>query len=74
MRGLRPFHDLSAGETAAPELSGECGAPPISGGTQISRRNDPAYLGRESLGAEEKTSRTGDIHCKAFSPGSSADS
>jgi len=23
--GRRPFHDLSAGETAAPDLSGECG-------------------------------------------------
>jgi len=49
MGGRRPFHDLSAGETAAPDLSGECGggkAPP-----QISRRKDQA--GR--LGAEEKT-------------------
>ncbi len=63
MGGRRPFHDLSAGETAAPDLSGECGGgktPP-----QISRRKDQA----RSLGAEEKTSRTRDIHSKAFTPG-----
>ena len=72
MEGRRPFHDLSAGETAAPDLSGECGGgktPP-----QISRRKDPAG----SLGAEEKTSRTRDIHSKdsppGSRPGSSADS
>ncbi len=70
MEGRRPFHDLSAGETAAPDLSGECGAPPISGGTQISRRKDQAG----SLGAEEKTSRTRNIHSKAFTPGLLADS
>jgi len=48
--GSRTFHDLSAGETAAPDLSGECGGgktPP-----QISRRKDQA--GR--LGTEEKAS------------------
>jgi hypothetical protein len=36
--GRRAFHDLSVGETAAPDLSGECGGgktPP-----QISRRKD----------------------------------
>ena len=33
-------------------LAGECGAPPISGGTQISRRKDQAG----SLGTEEKIS------------------
>ena len=67
MEGRRPFHDLSAGETAAPDLSGECGGgktPP-----QISRRKDPAYDRRESLGTEEKTSRTRDIHSEAFTPG-----
>ena len=48
VEGRRPFPDLSTGETAAPDLSGECGGgknPP-----QISRRKDQA--GR--LGAEEK--------------------
>ncbi len=63
MECRRPFHDLSAGETAAPYLSGECGAPP--GGTQISRRKDQA----ESLGTEEKASRPRDTHSKAFTPG-----
>ncbi len=67
MEGLCPFHDLSAGETAAPDLSGECGGGKTP--LQISRRNDPAYDRRESLGAEEKTSRTRDIHSKAFTPG-----
>ena len=46
--GRCTFHDLSAGEPAAPDLSGECGGgktPP-----KISRRKDQA--GR--LGAEEK--------------------
>ena len=51
--GRRAFHDLSAGETAAPDLSGECGAPPISGGTQISRRKDSAHGGG---GLEQKKS------------------
>jgi hypothetical protein len=63
VEGHRPFHDLSAGETAAPDLSGECGegkTPP-----QISRRKDQA----ESLGTEEKSSRTRDTHSKAFIPG-----
>jgi len=41
---------------------------PASSGMQISRRKDPAYVRRESLGAEEKTSRTRDIHSKAFTP------
>ncbi len=48
--GLRAFHDLSAGETAAPDLSGECGGgknPPW-----ISRRKDQAVR----LGTEEKIS------------------
>jgi len=48
--GRRTFHDLSAGETAAPDLSGECGGgktPP-----KISRRKDQA----RRLGAEEKAS------------------
>jgi len=61
--GRCAFHDLSAGETAAPDLSGECGGgktPP-----QISRRKDQAG----SLGTEEKRSRTRDIHSKAFTPG-----
>jgi hypothetical protein len=61
--GRCPFHDLSAGETAAPDLSGECGGgktPP-----QISRRKDQAG----SLGNEEKASRTRDIHSKAYNPG-----
>ncbi len=71
VEGCRPFHDLSAGETAAPDLSGECGGGKTP--LQISRRKDPAYLGRESLGAEEKTSRTRDIHSKSR-PGYSADS
>ncbi len=46
--GRRAFHDLSVGETAAPDLSGECGGgktPP-----QISRRKHQAG----SLGTEEK--------------------
>jgi hypothetical protein len=50
VEGRCPFHDLSAGETAAPDLSGECGGgktPP-----QIRRRKDQAG----SFGAEEKTS------------------
>ncbi len=64
MEGLCPFHDLSAGETAAPDLSGECGGGKTP--LQISRRKDQAG----SLGAEEKTSRTRDIHSKAFTPGS----
>ncbi len=63
MEGRRPFHDLSAGETAAPDLSGECGGGKTP--LQISRRKDQA----ESLGTEEKTSRTRDIHSKAFTPG-----
>ncbi len=67
MGGCRPFHDLSAGETAAPDLSGECGGGKTP--LQISRRKDPAYDRRESLGTEEKTSRTRDIHSKAFNPG-----
>ncbi len=69
MGGRRPFHDLSAGETAVPPIGREMWSPAYISGTQISRRNDPAYLGRESLGAEEKTSRTRDIHSKAFTPG-----
>ena len=36
----------------APLSGGQCGAPPISGGTQLSRRKDQA----ESLGTEEKAS------------------
>ena len=50
MEGRCPFHDVSVGETAAPDLSGECGggkAPP-----QIGRRKDQA----ESLGTTDKTS------------------
>jgi len=46
--GRRAFHGLSVGETAAPDVSGECGVgktPP-----QISRRKDQAA----SLGTEEK--------------------
>jgi hypothetical protein len=53
VEGRRPFPDLSTGETAAPDLSGECGAPLLVSGTQISRRKDPAFQ-RERLGAEEK--------------------
>jgi len=48
--GRCAFHDLSMGEAAAPELSGECGggkSPP-----QISRRKEQAG----SLGTEEKIS------------------
>ncbi len=63
MGGRCPFHDLSAGETAAPDLSGECGGDKTP--LQISRRKDPAG----SLGAEEKTSRSRDIHSEAFTPG-----
>ena len=63
MEGRRAFHDLSAGETAAPDLSGECGGGKTP--LQISRRKDQA----RSLGAEEKTSRPRDIHSKAFTPG-----
>jgi hypothetical protein len=61
--GRCPFHDLSVGETAAPDFSGECGGgktPP-----QISRRKDQAG----SPGTEEKTSRTRYIHTMAFTPG-----
>jgi len=53
--GRCSFHDLSVGETAAPDLSGECG-----GGKnplQISRRKDQAG----SLGTAEKTSRPSEI-------------
>ena len=49
---LYPFHGVSMGETAAPDLSGECGGgknPP-----HISRRKDHA----RRLGAEEKALRT----------------
>ncbi len=63
MEGRRPFHDLSAGETAAPDLSGECGGGKTP--LQISHRKDQAG----SLGTEEKTLRLRDIHSKAFSPG-----
>ncbi len=52
MGGRRTFHDLSAGETAAHDLSGECGGgknPPW-----ISRRKDQAG----SLGTEEKALTT----------------
>ena len=49
------------------------GRPPsfsrLISGTQISRRNDPAYDRRESLGVKEKTSRTRHIYSKVFSPG-----
>jgi hypothetical protein len=62
VEGRRPFHDLSAGETAAPDSWGECGGGKTA--PQISRRKDQAG----SLGAEEKTSRTRDIHSKAFTP------
>ena len=81
--GRRPFHDLSAGDTAAPDLSGECGAPPNSGGTQISRRKDPAYGRRESLGLrpvgptprrEPKKRLQGRVIYILTRPGSSADS
>ena len=61
--GRCPFHDLSAGETAAVDLSEGCGGgktPP-----QISRRKDQAG----SPGTEEKTSRTRHIHSMAFNPG-----
>jgi len=50
--GRRAFHDLSAGETAAHDLSGECGGgknPPW-----ISRRKDQAVR----LGTEEKVLTT----------------
>jgi len=50
VEGRCPFHDLSVGEAAAPDLSGECG-----GGKnplQISRRKDQA----ESLGTTDKIS------------------
>ena len=52
LEGRRAFHDLSAGETAAHDLSGECGGgknPPW-----ISRRKDQAVR----LGTEEKASTT----------------
>jgi hypothetical protein len=61
--GRCPFHDLSAGEPAAADLSEECGGgktPP-----QISRRKDQAG----SPGIEEKASRTRHIHSRAFIPG-----
>jgi len=49
VEGRCSFHDLSVGETAAPDLSGECG----EGKTplQISRRKDQAG----SLGTAKKT-------------------
>ena len=40
VEGRRAFHDLSAGETAAPDLSGECGGGKTP--LQISRRKDQA--------------------------------
>ncbi len=49
--GRRPFHVLSAGETAGPAF-GTMRSPASSGGTQISRRKDQAG----SLGIEEKVS------------------
>jgi len=65
VEGRRPFHDLSAGETAVPPIGREMRSPAYISGTQISRRKDQAG----SLGTEEKTSRTRDIHSKAFTPG-----
>jgi len=47
--GRCPFHDLSVGEAAAPDLSGECGGGKTP--LQISRRKDQA----ESLGTTDKT-------------------
>jgi len=66
VEGRRPFHDLSAGETAAPDLSGECGGgktPP-----QISRRKDPAHGGRASEPKKRLQGRAIYIY-KAFTPG-----
>jgi len=48
--GHCPFHDVSVGETAAPDLSGECGEG--KNPLQIRRRKDQA----ESLGTTDKTS------------------
>ena len=50
VKGRCPFHNLSVGEAAAPDLSGECGVP--LSGIQIRRRKDQA----ESLGTTDKTS------------------
>jgi len=50
VEGRRPFHDVSGGETAAPDLSGECGGGKTP--LQIRRRKDQA----ESLGTTDKIS------------------
>ena len=67
-RGRCPFHDLSVGETAAPDKSGECGGgktPP-----QISRWKDQAG----SPGTEEKTSRPALVNkCQGHKPCISAE-
>jgi hypothetical protein len=69
--GGRPpsFSRLISGGNRSPRLVGGMRSPAYTSGTLISRRKDPAFDRRESLGAEEKTSRTRDIHSKAFTPG-----
>ena len=66
MEGRRPFHDLSAGETAVPPIGREMRRGQNSPADKSEKRS---RLQRESLGTEEKTSRTRDIHSKAFTPG-----
>ena len=67
MTGGRPlsFSRLISGGNRSPRLVGGMRSPAYISGTQISRRKDQAG----SLGSEEKTSRTRDIHSKAFTPG-----
>jgi len=50
VEGRRPFHDVSVGEAAAHDLSGECGGGKTA--LQIRRRKDQAG----SLGTTDKAS------------------
>ena len=77
------FTTYQRGKPQSRPLGGKCGAPPMSGGTQISRRKDPAYGRRESLGLrpvgptprrEPKKRLQGRMIYILTRPGSSADS